>query len=249
MSSRFFRNAAAGTIVQKLCIKAVCERKLINEGDRVLIAASGGKDSTVLAWALSAIRPALKINYGLEALHISGDFDSCYTNNALPELLAGWGIPYTDLFVPVMGRLKEGKKMNCYWCSTQRRTELIKYAIEHNFNKIALGHHLDDIVETLFMNMCSKGRMEAMPIMLQYRKYPLGIIRPLAFLEEQQIITYADEQGILKTASTCPFGQNSQRRDFRRSIAAFVAESGLKPGEVKRAILRSLSAPVDYLTQ
>jgi len=249
MSGRFFRRADAGLIVQKLCVKAVFERGLIADGDRILIAASGGKDSTVLAWALAAIRPALKISYELAALHISSDFCACCKKSALSQQLAAWGIPFSDLAVPVIGRLKEGKKMNCWWCSTQRRTELLKYAVENGFNKIALGHHLDDIIETFFMNMCAKGALEAMPIMLKYRKYPATLIRPLAYLEERQIIACADEQGILKAACTCPFGINSQRRDFRNGIAAFSKETGLDPGDLKRAILSSLSCPKDFLAQ
>jgi tRNA 2-thiocytidine biosynthesis protein TtcA len=74
MSNRFFRRADASAIVQKLCAKAIFERKLISPGDRILIAASGGKDSTVMAWALSALRPQLKMDYELQALHISSDF-------------------------------------------------------------------------------------------------------------------------------------------------------------------------------
>jgi tRNA(Ile)-lysidine synthase TilS/MesJ len=101
--------------------------------------------------------------------------------------------------------------MNCYWCSTQRRTELLKYAIEHNFNKIALGHHLDDIIETFFMNMTAKGELSAMPVLLKYRKYPVSLIRPLAYLEEQQIISCAAEQDILRAVCTCPYGLNSRR--------------------------------------
>jgi tRNA 2-thiocytidine biosynthesis protein TtcA len=180
MSGRFIRRANAASIVQKLTVKAVMERELIREGDRILIAASGGKDSTVLAWALASIRPALKINYELAALHISTDFCACCKKSILAQRLDEWGIPFTDFFVPVIGRLKEGKKMNCYWCSTQRRTELLKFAIENNFNKIALGHHLDDIIETFFMNLCAKGEISAMPILLKYRKYPASLIRPLA---------------------------------------------------------------------
>ena len=242
MSGRFFRSADADTVVQKLCVKVIFEKNLISEGDRILIAASGGKDSTVLAWALAAIRPALKINYALEALHISGDFCECCKKETLSQQLAEWGIPFNDLHVPIIGRLKEGRKMNCYWCSTQRRTELLKYAIENGFNKIALGHHLDDIIETFFMNLCTKSSLETMPIMLKYRKYPVTLIRPLAFLEEQQIIACADRHGILKAACTCPFGVNSKRREFRRAIAAFTNETGLKPGDVKRAILRGVGS-------
>ncbi|GHV90216.1 tRNA 2-thiocytidine(32) synthetase TtcA [Spirochaetia bacterium] len=238
VANRFLRRAGASEIVQKLCTKLILERNLINEGDRILIAASGGKDSTVLAWALSGLRPALKKNYELAAIHISSDFCSCCKKSILSKRLDEWGIPFTDLFVPIIGRLKEGEKMNCYWCSTQRRTELLKYAVENNFNKIALGHHLDDIIETFFMNMTNKGELSTMPALLAYRKYPVSLIRPLAYTEEQQIITCAAEQDILKAACTCPYGVNSKRRDLRKRIADFTGNSGA----VKRRILKAMSS-------
>ena len=154
--------------------------------------------------------------------------------------LEEWGIPFADLSVPIIGRLKEGRKMNCYWCSTQRRTELIKYAMENGFNKIALGHHLDDIIETFFMNMTGKGIFLCMPIRLSYRKYPITLIRPLAYLEEREIISCAEEQGILKAACTCPYGINSGRREMRERIAAFTNNKGA----VKRRILSALSSGI-----
>jgi tRNA 2-thiocytidine biosynthesis protein TtcA len=236
MSGRFLRRAGASEVVRKLAAKTLLERKLIQDGDRILIAVSGGKDSTVLAWALSSLKPALKVRYELEALHNSTDFCACCKKPILARRLADWDIPFTDLFVPVIGRLKEGEKMNCYWCSTQRRTELIKYAMSHNFGKIALGHHLDDIIETFFMNLCVKGELSAMPIILNYRKYPVSLIRPLALLEERQIIDCAAEQNILKAACTCPYGLNSKRRDIRTRIADFTGGSGA----VKRRILKAL---------
>jgi len=244
--SRFFKKTNASEIVKKLVVKTVCERSLITEGDRILIAVSGGKDSSVLSWALSQIKPALKINYELAGLHISTDFCACCKKSVLCKKLEEWGIPFTDLFVPVIGRLKEGEKMNCYWCSTQRRTELLKFAVENGFNKIALGHHLDDIIETFFMNLCAKGELLTMPINLKYRKYPVSLIRPLALLEEKQIISCAGEQDILKNACTCPYGQNSKRRDMRSKIADF---AGKEAGDVKRRILKALGeGKIDYLT-
>jgi tRNA 2-thiocytidine biosynthesis protein TtcA len=248
MGSRFFRKADAVELVKKLVVKTVMERNLISEGDRILVAVSGGKDSSTLAWALSEIRPALKINYELAALHISTDFCACCKKGVLAQRLEEWGIPFTDLFVPVIGRLKEGKKMNCYWCSTQRRTELLKYAVENGFNKIALGHHLDDIVETFFMNLCAKGSLLAMPVLLKYRKYPVSLIRPLALLEEKQIISCASRLNILKEACTCPYGQNSKRRDMRKKIS-FITE-GKDSGDIKRRIFKALSSgKTDYLTE
>jgi len=258
MGDRFLRRARlpgqarASAVVQKLAVKAVMERKLIAEGDRILIAVSGGKDSTVLAWALSSIRPALKMGYALAALHISTDFCSCCKKTVLSRRLEEWGIPFTDLFVPVVGRLKEGKKMNCYWCSTQRRTEILKYAVENGFNKIALGHHLDDIVETFFMNLCAKAEISTMPILLRYRKYPVSLIRPLAYIEERQVIECAAEQDILKAACTCPYGINSKRRDIRQRVAELTGASkgGENSGAIKRRILKALaSGEKDYLTE
>ncbi|MDR1837724.1 MAG: tRNA 2-thiocytidine biosynthesis TtcA family protein [Treponema sp.] len=246
MGLRFFRRTGAGEIVRKLVVKAVMERSLICEGDRILIAVSGGKDSSVLAWALSSIRPALKINYSLAAVHISTDFCACCKKASLCGRLEEWGIPFTDLFVPVIGRLKEGKKMNCYWCSTQRRTEILKYAVENGFNKIALGHHLDDIIETFFMNLFSKGTLLTMPVFMKYRKYPVSLIRPLALIEEKQVIACAAEQNILKTACTCPYGQNSIRRDIRKRIAGLT--DGKDAGEIKRRILKALGGG-DYLSE
>jgi tRNA 2-thiocytidine biosynthesis protein TtcA len=233
-------------VVQKLVAKAVLERNLIQDGDRILIAVSGGKDSTVLSWALSVIHPAVKKRYDLQALHISSDFCSCCKKSALAQHLEDWGIPFIDQFVPVMGRLKAGEKMNCYWCSTQRRTELLKYAVEQDFNKIALGHHLDDIIETFFMNMTAKGELSTMPMRLAYRKYPVSLIRPLGYLEEQQIIACAEEKGILKAVCTCPYGLHSKRRDIRRGIADFTGNSSV----VKRRIFQALSSgPFDMLVE
>jgi tRNA 2-thiocytidine biosynthesis protein TtcA len=246
MGDRFIHRADPASVVHKLTVKAVLERKLVCDGDRILIAVSGGKDSTVLAWALSAIRPAVKASYELAALHISTDFCACCKKSILSQRLEEWGIPFTDLFVPVIGRLKEGEKMNCYWCSTQRRTELMRYAVENGFNKIALGHHLDDIIETFFIILFAKGELSAMPILVKYRKFPITLIRPLGYLEERQIIECADVQNILKAACTCPYGVNSQRRDIRQRIAEFTNGSGA----VKRRILKALAeGERDLLTE
>ena len=246
MGNRMIRRAAAGAVLTKLMTKAVLERDLIQNGDRILIAASGGKDSTVMAWGLAAIKRMLKREYTLGALHISSDFCACCKKAELARLLEQWGIPFQDHFVPVIGRLKAGEKMNCYWCSTQRRTELLKYAVEQGFNKIALGHHLDDIIETFFMNLTAKGELSAMPILLQYRKYPVSLIRPLAYVEERQIIACAAEQGLGQPVCSCPFGLRSLRGETRRRIAAFTGNSSA----IKRRILKALaSGPKDLLLE
>jgi tRNA 2-thiocytidine biosynthesis protein TtcA len=237
VADRFLRRAAAGEIVRGLSARAALERNLIEEGDRILIAVSGGKDSTVMAWALSSLRRSLRVSFELEALHISTDFCACCKKAALRRRLEDWSIPFTDRFVPVVGRLKPGRKMNCYWCSTQRRAELLAHAVDRGCTKIALGHHLDDIIETFFMNLCAGGTMETMPVKLAYRKYPVTLIRPLAYLEERQIIACAQELDILHAACTCPYGAASRRRDMRQKLAVLTGGGGA----VKRRILAALS--------
>lgn len=245
MSIRTLRKANPEQVVTKLVTRAIRERGLIKEGGRILVGVSGGKDSTTLAWALQAVRRAVGVNYTLQAVHIRTDFPNAYDGETVSRYMRQWEIPFEEIEVPVLGRLKEGRSMNCYWCSTQRRTELIRYAMDRGFNTIALGHHMDDIIETFFMNMMGKGTLMTMPIRLAYRKYPLTLIRPLGYLEERQIIALADDKGFLKHTCTCSWGNNSGRVAAREKIRILTGGSG----DIKRRILRALAeGPTDLLT-
>jgi tRNA 2-thiocytidine biosynthesis protein TtcA len=232
--------------VPKLIEVALRRYSMIEEGDRILIAVSGGKDSTTLACDLARKKAWWPVKYEIKAVHIASDFCNCCKKSGMVDLLQSWGIPYESVDVPIIGRLKPGRTMNCYWCSTQRRTELIRYAMANGFNKIALGHHLDDIVETLLMNMLHKGEFSTMLPVLQYDKYPLKIIRPLALCEERQIIAFADKEGFRSAACTCPFGIDSKRRDVRARIAALTGGSS----DQKRRLFESMShVKGDYLPE
>ena len=234
----------AETTIAKLTEIALRRYEMIEEGDRILVAVSGGKDSTTLAYDLAIKRLWWPAHYELRAIHISTDFCSCCKKSALFSLLEGWGIESVSVDVPVIGRLKPGRSMNCYWCSTQRRTELIRYAMANGFNKIALGHHLDDIVETLLMNMLYKGETSTMPPLLRYDKYPIAVIRPLALCEERQVIEFAEEKGFRSAACTCPYGVESKRREVRKRIVALTGGSS----ELKRNLFASMSkVKVNYL--
>lgn len=229
------------THIEKLVAKAVLDYSLLAEGDRVLLGASGGKDSTVLAWALSRRRRWNAPRFELEALRIVGDVPGggmdAESAARLAVLYAEWGIPYRTLEVPIVGRLKDGERMNCWWCATQRRTELIRCALENGFNKIALGHHLDDILATLLMNMAKKGEFATMPPRLQYGKYPLEVIRPLALVEEESIRGFARERGWLAVTCSCAFGADRERSEFRRRLETLCG--GTEEG--KRNLFRSMS--------
>ena len=203
--------------ISSLIDKAIFDYNLLQKSDRILIGASGGKDSTSLIeyFAERSRRPACDFEY--KALFIKSDFSPDFPEN-LSKLFTQWNVPFEKLEVNVLERVKPGQKMSCYWCATQRRTELINYAIKNGFNKIALGHHLDDILETLIMNMTEKGELSTMSPLLKYDKYPVTIIRPLCYVAEDSIKAHAVEKGFAGFTCTCSYQDNSARKLARQKL-------------------------------
>ena len=205
-------------LISKRIGQPIYKYKMIEENDKILIAVSGGKDSMTLLYDLMKRRKSFPIHYDIEAVHIKTDFCSCCQKSNLEIKFKEWNAVYTIKHVPVLKRLRPGKKMNCYWCSTQRRMELLNFAKERGCNKIALGHHMDDIIETLLMNICYKSEIATMLPKLTYKKFPYTVIRPLALVYEKQIIKFAKKKGINRLICKCPHGQNSKSLEIRQVI-------------------------------
>lgn len=197
--------------------KAVYEYSMIESGDRILVGASGGKDSTALVEYFANRKKQSRCDFEFSALNISTPV-SPPVSSGLLRLFESWNVGLETLEVDVIGRLKEGEKMSCWWCSTQRRTELNNYAIKYGYNKIALGHHLDDILETLLMNALDKSELSTMIPKLKYKKYPVTIIRPLCFVDVNTIIEHAEKNGYISSTCTCSYQDNSGRRLARRRL-------------------------------
>lgn len=214
------------TLIDKKITKGILKYNMIEEGDRVLLAVSGGKDSMLLAYYLAKKIKGFPINFTFKAIHIKSEFGNPAEMANMEKFLKDWGIDYEILEVGVIKRLKPGRSMNCYWCSTQRRTELLKYAVEHGFDKIALGHHMDDIIESLLMNMALKGKISTMLPKLDYDRYDQAIIRPLAYVKEHEVIKMADSLKITKCTCKCGFADNSKRRDMREIIKTMADTHG-----------------------
>jgi tRNA 2-thiocytidine biosynthesis protein TtcA len=210
-----------GKLISRLIGKTIFKYRMIEEGDRILVAVSGGKDSLTMLKDFVIRHKSFPIKFEFHAIHIKSDFCKCCDKKNISEIFEEWGAGYTVLDVGIIRRLKEGRQMNCYWCSMQRRIELLKFAKANGFNKIALGHHLDDIIETFFMNICFKGEVSSMLPVLQYDKYPIRIIRPLAEIKEELIKKYVAENEFTVFPCTCPYNVNSKRKEIRESIRLF----------------------------
>ena len=227
----------AERMLSSLVSKAIRDFSMIAPGDRILIAASGGKDSTALAYDFSRRVLYTREPFEIAAVHIATELSPPTVRSNLSRIFTEWKLPFHVIDFSVRDRLKPGRKMNCYWCSTQRRTELINFAVHNGFNKLALGHHLDDIIETLFMNMMQKGELSTMIPVMPYRKYPLTILRPLALVEEKQIIRFIRSMNLEGSTCTCSYGEKSARKDIRERIRLMTKDNS----SVKRLIFRSLS--------
>ena len=197
--------------------RAISDYSRIHRGDRILLAASGGKDSTVMAEYFYNRKKRKSCDFEVKAFHVATNISPSFPH-ILKEKFEEWGIELITKDVDVLGRLKEGKKMNCWFCSNQRRLELSLIAQKLGYNKIALGHHLDDILETLLMNMLNKKSLFTMPPVLAFQKFPITIIRPLCLCDTAIIARHAKENGYLCSTCTCDYQENSGRKEARRRL-------------------------------
>lgn len=227
--------------LDKKISQAIIKYNMIEEGDRILVAVSGGKDSMSLVHLLNKkAQSQFHIPFEIHALHVRTDFDNSLEKPAFTNFLTDRKISFSIVDVPVLARLKPGRKMNCYWCSSQRRMELMKFASEHGYNKIALGHHQDDILETFFMNMSYKGELSTMLPVLKYDHYSQTVIRPLALIKEDDLIRFADQSGLSKITCTCNYDTKSKRKKIRTLINS-LAEGD---NSIKDNLFKAMSNPV-----
>jgi len=218
--------------------RALHQYKMIREGDRILVAVSGGVDSLVLAWLLTAWQDKAPIRYNVLAVHIDPGFDQdlgdqvgcCLDRLKIPHL-----IEKTD-FGP-RALQAEGGRSVCYHCARQRRHRLFELARQHHCNSVALGHHRDDIIETFLINLFYGGNLSTMVPRQELFDGRLAIIRPLAFLEKEEIYGMAAAQGIEAVKNPCPRDDHSKRRLVRNHLDLLVRDHP----EVKGYIFAALA--------
>ena len=207
--------------------QAIMDYNMINDGDRVMVCLSGGKDSYTMLEMLLQLQQKAPVKFHITAVNLDQKQPD-FPEHVLPEYLKNRGVDFhiieQDTYSVVKRVIPEGKTM-CSLCSRLRRGSLYTYAAEHGYTKIALGHHKDDIVATFFLNLFHGGRLAAMPPKLQSDDGRNVVIRPLAYCRERDIAAYAEQQGVpIIPCNLCGSQEQLQRKQVRRMMDAWERE-------------------------
>ena len=206
--------------------KACADYNLIEDGDHILIGLSGGKDSLLLTELLGRRAKIYKPRFQVTALHVRVKERDYQTDlSYLEHFCREAGVPLVVRDTEIGEARDTGipghRDINnpCFLCAWYRRKTLFNTAQELGCNKIAFGHHRDDVIETLLMNLIYQGAFATMPPMLQMDKMPIRIIRPLCLIDEADIVAYAAQQNYQKQTKLCPFEHVSARDKVKKLLA------------------------------
>ncbi len=219
--------------------QAIIDFNMIDEGDRVMVCLSGGKDSFTLLDILVALQKRAPVHFELLAVNLDQKQPG-FPENVLPDYAKQMGVPFhvieQDTYSVVKRIIPEGKT-TCSLCSRLRRGALYRYARENGITRIALGHHRDDIIETLFLNLFYGGRIKAMPPKLLSDGGEHVVIRPLAYCSEQDISRYAETRAFpIIPCDLCGSQPNLQRQAIKEMLTLWKKKHPGRIENIFRAI-------------
>ena len=225
--------------------KALHRYQMISDGDRIVVGLSGGADSLTLMWMLTERLKRVPINYELFAVYIDPGYEGSFG-----ESLEWYGnklgysirAEYTDY--GLLAHSPENRENPCFLCSRLRRKRLFEIADELGCTKLALGHNKDDIIETLFMNICYAGEISTMVPSQSFFQQKFTVIRPLAFADEPLIRKFARDQKFPEFINACPSADTSKRKEVKTLLQQLYRTNKKVKGNIFRAMSHVNS---DYL--
>ena len=218
---------------------------MLQDGDRIVVGLSGGADSLTMMWMLVERLPRIPINFELFPVHIDPGFEGGFSES-LKRYSANFGlalrVEHTDY--GIIGHSAINRENPCFLCSRLRRKRLFEIANELGCNKLALGHNKDDIIETLFLNICYAGEISTMVPCQTFFKGRFTVIRPLAYVDEDLIRAFAREQLFPEFVNPCPSANHSKRRELKALLKQLYCSNKKIKGNIFRAMSR---VKLDYL--
>jgi len=230
------RLSDSGNYISSRIGKAIGDYNMIEAGDRILVAVSGGKDSLSLLTLLNERKKWAPVKYELIAMHVETDHRcaGCVHTGTLKKFFKDNNIAYKFKKIKVRGK---DNSVSCFWCSWSRRKALFVAAKELGCGKIAFGHHKDDIIQTLLLNIFYQGEFAAMNPAQKLFRGKITIIRPLCYVEEDVLKKFSVESGFPSQLCKCPNSDLSKRRMMKN----FINKAEKESKNVKTNIFRSIS--------
>ena len=223
--------------------KALVDYRLLDDGDKILVGLSGGKDSLCLLELLAKRSQINRPSFSVEAIHVRMDNIEYSTDTGyLESFCNNLNVPLHIVTTGFDDTIKT-KKPKCFLCSWHRRKEMFNLAQALHCNKIALGHHNDDIIHTALMNLTFQGHFSTMPVKLEMKKMPLTIIRPLCLIEEKDIKRWSELRKYEQQIKQCPYETASHRADIRN---IFNAMESMNP-EARYSIWNALESEMKLI--
>ncbi|MFC1886120.1 ATP-binding protein [Thermodesulfobacteriota bacterium] len=210
---------------------------MISDGDRMVVGLSGGKDSLTLLWILSERLARIPIHYDLFPVYIDPGFEKSFGKRLTTYCdQTGYNLRVEYTNYGIVGHSPQNRENPCFLCSRLRRKRLFEIAEELGCNKLALGHHKDDIIETLFLNMCYAGEISTMVPSQDFFQGRFTVIRPLSFVDEETIQRFAGESDFPEFVNPCPTGKTSKRNEVKMLLKQLYRSNRKIKGNIFRAM-------------
>jgi tRNA 2-thiocytidine biosynthesis protein TtcA len=217
--------------------KAIHDYDMIRDGDRILVGLSGGSDSLTLLWMLAERRARVRVAYHLEAAYVDPGFGGGADEAMQPfcdRLEVPLRVEGTDFGLVSHGPLN--RENPCFLCARMRRKRLFEIAAELDCETLALGHNKDDVIETLFLNICYSGEISTMRPAQEMFNGRFRVVRPLAYAEAELIRRFAREQRLPVSANPCPSAGSSRRADIKQLLQQLYRSNPKIKGNIFRAM-------------
>ncbi len=233
--------------VRHLVGKAIHDYDMIADGDNILVAVSGGKDSFSLLWLLHERLSRIPITYNLRPVHIDLGFSSPNIET-IENFLQKFPYPYRieKTTYGIKAHSDENRENPCFLCSWLRRKRLFELAKELGCKKIAFGHHMDDLIETFFLNIFYSAQISTMVPYQEFFGGELIVIRPLCLVSEDKLLRLCKLEGIPILNNPCPSSSGGKREKIRKMLEEFYRENEKIRGNIFHAMH---NVNLEYLPQ